>query len=74
MARPSVEMVSSIIASPSLPSLPLPQLVLMLNGIPPDFQKFPILIKASEAEKNFLAKQEGEGAGVAGPRRRRAAG
>jgi len=31
----------------------------MLNAIAPDFQKFPILIKASEAEKNFLAKQEG---------------
>lgn len=31
---------------------------LMLNGTLPDFQKFPILVKASEAEKNFLAKQE----------------
>lgn len=31
---------------------------LQLNGIPPDFQKFPILVKASEAEKNFLAKKE----------------
>lgn len=38
-----------------LESIPL---VLMLNGTVPDFQKFPILIKASEAEKNFLAKQE----------------
>merc|ERR1711871_494255 len=32
--------------------------VLMLNGTVPDFQRFPILVKASEAEKNFLAKQE----------------
>lgn len=33
-------------------------LVLMLNGTVPDFQKFPIFLKASEAEKNFLDKQE----------------
>jgi RNA-binding protein 39 len=33
-------------------------LILMLNGQLPDFQKFPILIKASEAEKNFIRKQE----------------
>jgi RNA-binding protein 39 len=33
-------------------------LVLMLNNLVPDFQKFPILIKASEAEKNFLAKED----------------
>jgi len=38
-----------------LESIPL---VLMLNNAPPDFQKFPILVKASEAEKNFVAKQE----------------
>jgi len=38
-----------------LDSIPL---VLMLNGTVPDFQRFPILVKASEAEKNFLAKQE----------------
>lgn len=31
---------------------------LMLNGVPPDFQKFPILVKASEAEKNFLARKD----------------
>lgn len=31
---------------------------LMLNGVAPDFQKFPILVKASEAEKNFLAKKD----------------
>jgi RNA-binding protein 23/39 len=31
---------------------------LLLNGIPPDFQKFPILVKASEAEKNFLARKD----------------
>ena len=33
-------------------------MVLMLSGTVPDFQKFPILVKASEAEKNFLAKQD----------------
>jgi RNA-binding protein 39 len=38
-----------------LDSIPL---VLMLHNAVPDFQKFPILIKASEAEKNFLKKQE----------------
>jgi len=31
---------------------------LLMNGQVPDFQKFPILVKASEAEKNFLAKKE----------------
>lgn len=31
---------------------------LLLNGIPPDFQKFPILVKASEAEKNIVQKKE----------------
>lgn len=31
---------------------------LLLNGIVPDFQKFPILVKASEAEKNFVARKE----------------
>lgn len=39
----------------NLESVPM---CLMLNGTLPDFQKFPILVKASEAEKNFLAKQE----------------
>jgi RNA-binding protein 39 len=39
----------------ALDSIPL---VLMLHNTVPDFQRFPILIKASEAEKNFLAKQE----------------
>ena len=34
------------------------QLVLLLTNQPPDFQKFPIMIKASEAEKNFIRKQE----------------
>jgi len=29
---------------------------LLFNNVVPDFQKFPILVKASEAEKNFLAK------------------
>ena len=33
-------------------------MVLMLNGTVPDYQKFPILVKASEAEKNFLYAQE----------------
>ena len=32
--------------------------VLMVNSTVPDFQKFPILVKPSEAEKNFLAVQE----------------
>lgn len=32
---------------------------LQLSGVVPDFQKFPILVKPSEAEKNFLAKKEG---------------
>ena len=31
---------------------------LMFNNVVPDFQKFPILVKASEAEKNFLAKKD----------------
>lgn len=31
---------------------------LLLNGIVPDFQKFPILVKASEAEKNFMARKD----------------
>lgn len=38
-----------------LESIPM---CLQLNGIAPDFQKFAILVKASEAEKNFLAKKE----------------
>lgn len=31
---------------------------LLFNNVVPNFQKFPILVKASEAEKNFLAKKE----------------
>jgi RNA-binding protein 23/39 len=31
---------------------------LLFNNAVPDFQKFPILVKASEAEKNFVAKKE----------------
>jgi len=31
---------------------------LLFNSVVPDFQKFPILVKASEAEKNFLAKKD----------------
>jgi RNA-binding protein 23/39 len=31
---------------------------LLCNDVVPDFQKFAILVKASEAEKNFLAKKE----------------
>lgn len=38
----------------SLESLPL---VLQLNDRVPDFQRFPVMVKASEAEKNYLAKQ-----------------
>lgn len=38
----------------SLESLPI---VLQLNERVPDFQKFPVMVKASEAEKNYLAKQ-----------------
>lgn len=38
----------------SLESLPI---VLQLNDRVPDFQKFPVMVKASEAEKNYLAKQ-----------------
>ena len=30
--------------------------VLQFNNAVPDFQKFPIMVKASEAEKNYLAK------------------
>lgn len=32
--------------------------VLLLNGQVPEFQVFPIMVKASEAEKNFAAKKE----------------
>ncbi|CAI5734660.1 unnamed protein product [Peronospora destructor] len=32
--------------------------VLLMNGVVPDFQSFPIMIKASEAEKNFAAKKD----------------
>ncbi|KAI9917912.1 hypothetical protein PsorP6_012598 [Peronosclerospora sorghi] len=32
--------------------------VLLMNGQVPDFQVFPIMIKASEAEKNFAAKKD----------------
>lgn len=38
----------------SLESVPI---VLQLNERVPDFQKFPVMVKASEAEKNYLAKQ-----------------
>lgn len=38
----------------SLESVPM---VLQLNDRVPDFQKFPVMVKASEAEKNYLAKQ-----------------
>lgn len=31
---------------------------LLFNNVVPDFQKFPILVKPSEAEKNFLAKKD----------------
>ena len=37
---------------------------LLFNNVVPDFQKFPILVKPSEAEKNFIAKKE-SGAKVA---------
>ena len=30
---------------------------LLFNNVVPDFQKFPILVKSSEAEKNFLFKK-----------------
>lgn len=33
----------------------LPTAVTQLSGVAPDFQRFPILIKASEAEKNYTA-------------------
>lgn len=36
---------------------------LLFNNVVPDFQKFPILVKASEAEKNFQAKKEAIGDG-----------
>lgn len=38
----------------SLEAVPV---VLQLNDRVPDFQKFPVMVKASEAEKNYLAKQ-----------------
>ena len=31
---------------------------LVFNNVVPDFQKFPILVKASEAEKNFVARKD----------------
>lgn len=31
---------------------------LLFNNVVPDFQKFPILVKPSEAEKNFLARKD----------------
>ena len=31
---------------------------LLFNNVVPDFQKFKIMVKASEAEKNFLANKE----------------
>jgi RNA-binding protein 39 len=31
---------------------------LLFNNVVPDFQKFPILVKPSEAEKNFVAKKD----------------
>eukprot|EP01033_Poteriospumella_lacustris_P008114 gene8114-5842_t len=34
---------------------------LLFNNIVPEFQKFPILVKASEAEKNYLAKKDSDG-------------
>lgn len=34
--------------------------VLLMNGQVPDFQVFPIMVKTSEAEKNFVAKKETE--------------
>jgi len=34
--------------------------VLMLHEVVPDFQKFSIVVKASEAEKNFVAKREAD--------------
>ena len=33
--------------------------VLLMNQQVPDFQKFPVLVNASRAEKNYLAKKEG---------------
>jgi RNA-binding protein 39 len=41
-------------------------LALQYSGTTPDFQKFPILVKASEAEKNFLAREEKAAAAAAG--------
>lgn len=40
---------------------------LLFNDAVPDFQKFPILVKPSEAEKNYLAKKESS-AKVADPK------
>ena len=53
----------SYVEMAALESIPL---VLLLNGQPPDFQKFPIMVKASEAEKNFIARQESNAAAEAG--------
>ncbi|CAN0120913.1 unnamed protein product, partial [Laminaria digitata] len=47
----------------SLESVPM---VLQLNDRVPDFQKFPVMVKASEAEKNYLAKQEEKAKNPAG--------
>ena len=41
--------------------------VLLMNEQVPDFQKFPIAVKASEAEKNYLAKQEAIARGTLRP-------
>jgi RNA-binding protein 39 len=43
---------------------------LLFNNVVPDFQKFPILVKASEAEKNFIARKDPfskQYEGLAGP-------
>mmetsp|Transcript_6177 Transcript_6177/g.9251 ORF Transcript_6177/g.9251 Transcript_6177/m.9251 type:complete len:647 (+) Transcript_6177:98-2038(+) len=40
--------------------------VLQFNNTVPDFQRFPIMVKASEAEKNYLAKEEKAAAASAG--------
>jgi RNA-binding protein 39 len=40
---------------------------LLFNNVVPDFQKFPILVKASEAEKNYLAKKDALGASAVPP-------
>ena len=39
---------------------------LLFNNVVPDFQKFPILVKASEAEKNFNAKKDAKAAAAGG--------